>query len=195
MERDVSRRDFLRDAAVAAALTQLPPASRADDAGPPPAPGPVNLSLTLNDARMSTRVEPRVSLLDALRDYLGLTSAGRGCNSLDCGACTVLLDGRPVHACSVLALEADGKSIQTADTLKDGGLLDPVPAALVAHDAMRCGHCAPGLALTLRTLLDNNPKTTPAEIEKGLVGHVCSCGTAEPARRAVAALAQAARKE
>ena len=202
----VSRRDFLKGsgaaaAAAASALAPLPPAAEAfapADSGRDPVaigPGAVKLTLDVNGAKLETKVEPRVTLLDALRNYLDVTGCKRVCDRGTCGACTVLLDGKPVYACSMLALEAQGRQVRTAESLFGNGRLDPVPEAFVRHDAQQCGFCTAGFVVALRAALDRNPKATPAEIEEGLSGNICRCGTYEQMRHAIAALCKAAGKE
>jgi xanthine dehydrogenase YagT iron-sulfur-binding subunit len=193
----LSRRDFLRGSAGAAAgvlaPTALPLAAPAElaEAGPPSlGPGAVKLTLKVNGADMTTSVEPRVTLLDALRNYLDVTGCKRVCDRGTCGACTVMLDGKPIYSCSMLAVEAQGKAIKTAESLMDGGVLDKVPAAFVEHDAQQCGFCTPGFVVALRAALDKNPNATPAEIEEALSGNICRCGTYEQMRQAIAALCQ-----
>jgi xanthine dehydrogenase YagT iron-sulfur-binding subunit len=193
----LSRRQFLRGSGVAAAATALGTstlqevAEAAQPAGAPAAQGPmpVKLTLNVNGRRVNTNVEPRVTLLDALRNYLDVTGCKRVCDRGTCGACTVMLDGKPVYACSMLALEAQGKAIRTAESLvTDKGQLDAVPAAFVRYDAQQCGFCTPGFVVALRAVLDANPKATPAEVERGLAGNICRCGTYEQMRDAVYAL-------
>ncbi len=194
----VSRRDFLKGsgaAAAAAASALAPPLPAADaapaDSGREPVaigPGAVKLTLDVNGATVETKVEPRVTLLDALRNYLDVTGCKRVCDRGTCGACTVLLDGKPVYSCSTLALEARGKHIKTAEALAADGKLDAVPAAFVHNDAQQCGFCTPGFVVALRAALDKNPKATPAEIEEGLSGNICRCGTYEQMRHAIAEL-------
>jgi xanthine dehydrogenase YagT iron-sulfur-binding subunit len=192
----VSRRAFLRGtgAAGAAAATALAPLPiRADEpaaAGSTVAigPGPVQLTVEVNGANMTTKVEPRVTLLDALRNYLDVTGCKRVCDRGSCGACTVLLDGKPVYSCTTLALEAQGHKIRTAESLYGDGKLDAVPAAFVQHDAQQCGFCTPGFVVALRAALDANPNATPAQIEEGLSGNICRCGTYEQMRHAIAEL-------
>ena len=191
-----SRRDFLRGSGVAAAtaaLAQAPlpsalegaPASEAPAFGPKP----VKLTLDVNGKPTTTSVEPRVTLLDALRNYIGtVTGCKRVCDRGTCGACTVMLDGVPVYSCTTLALEAQGKKIKTALSLVDGGKLDAVPAAFAHHDAQQCGFCTPGFVVAMRAVLDKNPKASPAEIERGLAGNICRCGTYEQMRHAIADL-------
>ena len=196
-DRDgLSRREFLRGSGVAAAATALTTtvqeaaeAAQPRPAAPAQGPAAVKLTLTVNGRRMNTSVEPRVTLLDALRNYLDVTGCKRVCDRGTCGACTVLLDGKPVYACSMLALEAQGKPIRTAESLvSDKGQLDAVPAAFARHDAQQCGFCTPGFVVALRAVLDANPKATPAEVEHGLSGNICRCGTYEQMRDAIYAL-------
>ncbi len=194
----LTRRAFLRGgagAAAAGAMSRLPlPAAVADDPKPAPAdavaigPGPVKIELTVNGAKMTTSVEPRVTLLDALRNYLDVTGCKRVCDRGTCGACTVLLDGKPVYACTMLALEARGRDIKTAEALWGDGKLDAVPAAFVKHDAQQCGFCTPGFVVAMRAAFDNNPNASPAEIEDALSGNICRCGTYEQMRHAIAEL-------
>lgn len=194
----LSRRAFLRGSGVTAAATALAQAplalaeandsEKADKGTVAIGPGPVKLSLDVNGATMTTSVEPRVTLLDALRNYLDVTGCKRVCDRGTCGACTVMLDGKPIYSCSMLALEAQGKKIKTAESLVDGAKLDAVPAAFVTNDAQQCGFCTPGFVVALRAALDNNPKATPREIEEALSGNICRCGTYEQMRNAIAAL-------
>jgi xanthine dehydrogenase YagT iron-sulfur-binding subunit len=198
----VSRRDFLRGSGVAAAATALavPPlvaeyeAKAKGDAVVAMGPGQVTLTLTVNEAKMTTKVEPRVTLLDALRNYLDVTGCKRVCDRGTCGACTVIVDGKPIYSCTMLALEAEGKNIRTAESLVDGGKLDAVPAAFVACDAQQCGFCTPGFVVSMRAVLDANPKATPADIEKGLAGNICRCGTYEQMRHAIESLCKAGKE-
>jgi len=189
----LSRRDFLRGTGAAAAATALAEAPLAPVADAAPAkstitaigPGPVKLTLDVNGEQMTTNVEPRVTLLDALRDYLDVTGCKRVCDRGTCGACTVMLDGKPIYSCTMLALEARGKKIKTAESLIDGGKLDAVPAAFVKHDAQQCGFCTPGFVVAMRAAFDKNPKATPAEIEEALSGNICRCGTYQQMRDAI----------
>jgi xanthine dehydrogenase YagT iron-sulfur-binding subunit len=192
----LSRRDFLRGSGVAAAATALAEApaalTRAAEADTTDAvamgPGPVELKLDVNGATMTARVEPRVTLLDALRNYLDVTGCKRVCDRGTCGACTVMVDGKAVYSCTTFALEAQGKKVRTAESLFDGGKLDKVPDAFVHNDAQQCGFCTPGFVVALRAALDHNPNATPAEIEEALSGNICRCGTYEQMRHAIAEL-------
>ena len=190
----ISRRAFLTGSGAAAAATALAgqplPAAAADDVKSPAGgavavgPGPVQIELTVNGAKMTTKVEPRVTLLDALRNYLDVTGSKRVCDRGTCGACTVILDGRPVYSCSMLALEARGRKVTTAESLA-GSQLDDVPAAFVNCDAQQCGFCTPGFVVAMRATLDKNPNATPAEVEDGVSGNICRCGTYEQMRQAI----------
>ncbi len=203
-QRGLSRRQFLKGsglAAAATAISQAPPTALAEapaadqaPAVPGMGPGPIKVTLTVNGQKMTTSVEPRVTLLDALRNYLDVTSAKRVCDRGTCGACTVLLDGKPINACSMLAVEAQGKEIRTAESLVAGDKLDTVPAAFVRHDALQCGFCTPGFAVAMRAVLDQNPRATPADIEKGLSGNICRCGSYEQMRDAIYALCNQQRR-
>jgi xanthine dehydrogenase YagT iron-sulfur-binding subunit len=151
-------------------------------------PGAVKLELNVNGAKMTTSIEPRVTLLDALRNYLDVTGCKRVCDRGTCGACTVMVNGKPVYSCTMLALEARGKEIKTAEALNADGKLDAVPAAFAKHDAQQCGFCTPGFVVAMRAGFDQNPKATPADIERALGGNICRCGTYEQMRHAIAAL-------
>lgn len=197
----VSRRAFLKGgglAAAATALGQAPPALAdikvsSDGALRTPialGPGAVQVQLSVNGKQMTTKVEPRTTLLDALRDFLDVTGCKRVCDRGSCGACTVLLDGKPIYSCSMLAVEAQGRAIKTAEALAADGQLDPVPAAFVKYDAQQCGFCTPGFVVALRAAFDANPNATPAEIEEALSGNICRCGTYQQMRDAIAALCQ-----
>ena len=153
-------------------------------------PGPVKLELDVNGAKHTTTIEPRITLLDALRDYLDVTGCKRVCDRGTCGACTVTLDGKPIYSCTTLALEARGKQIKTAEALAGNGKLDAVPAAFVKYDAQQCGFCTPGFVVSMRAAFDKNPNATPAQIEEALSGNICRCGTYEQMRHAIAALCQ-----
>src|SRR5437773_7902342 len=193
-----SRRQFLKGSGVTAAtaalagtteaVVQAATADESKDKTESMGPDPVALTLDVNGAKMETKVEPRVTLLDALRNYLDVTGCKRVCDRGTCGACTVMLDGKVVYSCSMLALDAQGREVKTAEALNADGRLDPVPAAFVKYDAQQCGFCTPGFVVSMRAALDKNPKATPAEIEQALSGNICRCGTYEQMRHAIAAL-------
>ncbi|MHB1425971.1 MAG: (2Fe-2S)-binding protein [Gemmataceae bacterium] len=198
---DLSRRDFLRTsgAAATAAVLAEAPTALADEAAAKSAvkaigPEPIKLTLDVNGAAMSNTFEPRVTLLDALRNYLDVTGCKRVCDRGTCGACTVMVDGKPIYSCTMLALEAEGKKIRTAESLIDGSRLDAVPAAFAKHDAQQCGFCTPGFVVAMRAAFDANPNATPAEIEEALSGNICRCGTYQQMRDAIAELCKNQRK-
>jgi xanthine dehydrogenase YagT iron-sulfur-binding subunit len=122
-------------------------------------------------------VEPRVTLLDAARDRLGLTGLKRVCDRGTCGACTMIVDGRTVYSCSSLAIEAQGKTIRTVEGLASAGALHPVQQAFCNHDALMCGFCTPGFVMAAVALGEKNPKPTREEACQGLDGNICRCGT------------------
>ena len=125
------------------------------------------------DYRLS--IEPRRTLLEILRENLGLTGTKKSCNEGNCGACTVLLEGRPVASCLVLAIDAQGKEILTIEGLSDGEKLHPIQEAFLKHGAIQCGFCTPGMVMSAKALLDENPKPTVAEVRKAISGNLCRC--------------------
>jgi xanthine dehydrogenase YagT iron-sulfur-binding subunit len=190
----LSRRDFLRGSGVAAAATALATAplpalaeeaDRGADKVPAQGPKPVKINLKVNGKDITKSVEPRVTLLDALRNFMDVTGCKRVCDRGSCGACTVMLDGKVIYSCTMLALEAQGKEIKTAEALYKDNRLDPVPAAFVKHDAQQCGFCTPGFVVAMRAALDKIAEATPAEMEKALAGNICRCGTYEQMRHAI----------
>jgi xanthine dehydrogenase YagT iron-sulfur-binding subunit len=191
----ISRRSFLQGTgAAAAAVTGLAPGSpealAQGKAADVVAIGPtaVKIELMVNGSPYTASVEPRVTLLDALRNYMDVTGCKRVCDRGSCGACTVMIDGKTVYSCSMLALEARGKEIKTAESLYNNGKIDAVPAAFVKNDAQQCGFCTPGFVVSMRAAFDKNPNATPAEIEEALSGNICRCGTYQQMRDAIASL-------
>ena len=181
-----------------AASPQVSPAA-SSQASPPAATGEaprVRIQLTVNDTPYSLSVEPRRTLLDALREDLRLTGAKPGCNMGNCGACTVLLDGEAVYSCLQLAVECAGAghTITTIEGLAGGGgaggALDPVQQAFIEHDALQCGFCTPGQILALKSLLARNPHPSDDEIERGMAGNLCRCGAYPKILAAARALAR-----
>ena len=141
-------------------------------------PGAVPITLNVNGKPLRLEVEPRVTLLDALRMRADLTGSKRGCDRGACGACTMIVDGRTVYACSTLALEVQGKKIRTVDGLASAnGQLHPVQQAFCDKDALMCGFCTPGFVMASVGLLEKTPNPTPEQIRKGLDGNICRCGT------------------
>jgi xanthine dehydrogenase YagT iron-sulfur-binding subunit len=143
------------------------------------------VTLLLNGQKRTAQVEPRVTLLEALRNELDLTGAKRVCDRATCGACTVIMDGKPVYSCTVLAIEAQGKPITTVEGLMQGDNLHPLQQAFVDNDAQQCGYCTPGFVVACKAFLDKNPNPTPEQVQEGLGGNLCRCGTYMGVRAAV----------
>lgn len=148
-------------------------------------PGKVPVRLRVNGKSHDLMLEPRTTLLDALRDELDLTGAKRVCDRGTCGACTILLDGKTVYACSLLAVDAQRQPIQTVEALGRPGDLHPLQAAFVEHDAQQCGFCTPGFIMAAKALLDRTPNPKLAQVHEGLAGNFCRCGTYAGMRKAV----------
>ena len=135
----------------------------------------MKIAVTVNRARQEREVEPRLLLVQYLRDVLGLTGTHVGCETGLCGACTVMLDGAAVKSCMVLAVQADGSSVQTIEGLERDGKLDPVQQAFWERHALQCGYCTPGMIIAARALLDRHPQATEEEIRHALEGNLCRC--------------------
>jgi carbon-monoxide dehydrogenase small subunit len=133
------------------------------------------IQLTVNDELYDLLVEPRHTLLKVLREDLGITGTKKGCDTGDCGACTVLLNGRPVNSCLVLAVEANGMEITTIEGLARGSELHPIQEAFIQHGAIQCGYCTPGMVLSAKALLDENPYPSEFEIKRAIAGNLCRC--------------------
>jgi carbon-monoxide dehydrogenase small subunit len=133
------------------------------------------LNFTVNDEPVDVLVQPYVTLLDALREDLGLTGPKEGCGTGDCGACTVHLDGRPVASCLVLALQARGRSVRTIEGLARAGELHPLQDAFVRHGVPQCGFCIPGVLMAAASVLTETPKPTEEQIRYGIAGNLCRC--------------------
>jgi aerobic carbon-monoxide dehydrogenase small subunit len=133
------------------------------------------IRLTINEEPCEVAVEPWWTLLEVLRDHLDLTGAKEGCDRGDCGACTVLLDGKPVASCMMLAAMAEGRRITTIEGLLQGQHLHPVQQAFVEHGAIQCGFCSPGMILSAVALLEENPHPTEAEVRFAIAGNLCRC--------------------
>lgn len=185
----LSRRDFLKiTGASAAAPLVAGAAAIAVEAQAAPAvqgPGKVPVSLNVNGKKYSAQLEPRVTLLDALRDQFELTGAKRVCDRGTCGSCTVLMDGKAVYSCSVLAIDAQSHTITTVEGLGEPGKLHPVQQAFVDNDAQQCGFCTPGFVVACKAFLDHHPNPTLEQIKHGLGGNFCRCGTYAGIRAAV----------
>jgi xanthine dehydrogenase YagT iron-sulfur-binding subunit len=140
-------------------------------------PGDVPVRLTVNGRQLNLMIEPRVTLLDALRMRADMTGNKRVCDRGTCGACTMLVDGRPVYSCSTLAIDVQGKQIRNIDGLANGATLHPVQQAFCDKDALMCGFCTPGFIMASVGLLEKHPNATPEQIKSGLDGNICRCGT------------------
>ena len=189
----VSRRDFLKISGISAAVPMVIRPKMVMAAGqeiPVHGPGKVPMAFSINGKSYKAELEPRVTLLDALRDQFELTGAKRVCDRAECGACTVLMENKPVYACSVLAIEAQHRAITTVESLTTEGKLHPVQQAFVENDGSQCGFCTPGFVVSCKAFLDAHPHPTPEDIRRGLSGNLCRCGTYNGIQRAIAQIAQ-----
>jgi len=191
----LTRRGFLQAGAAAAAITHLPPAIAADtfkpQARPVPAAPPQPVALTINGKMHTLQLEPRVTLLDALREYAGMTGSKKGCDRGQCGACTVLVNGRRINSCLTLAVAHEGDAITTIEGVARGEQLAPMQAAFIEHDAFQCGYCTPGQICSAIACVDELragtasavspdvrvvPQLTDDEIRERMSGNLCRCG-------------------
>jgi xanthine dehydrogenase YagT iron-sulfur-binding subunit len=189
---DVSRRGFIGGSAAAAAASGLAGkglAATPADAGPVRTPEMREIVLEINGRRQRLSVEPRTTLLDALRENLGLTGTKKGCDRGSCGACTVHLDGRRVVSCLVLAARCEGKAVATIEGLTAEGELHPLQAAFIEHDAFQCGYCTPGQIMSAMALLGEERSLTDAGIATWMSGNLCRCGAYPHIRAAIKAAA------
>jgi xanthine dehydrogenase YagT iron-sulfur-binding subunit len=178
-----SRRTFLKglgttavaatSAQVEAVAAELQKANSEREVGP----GAVPMALNVNGETLKLQLEPRVTLLDALRNYSSLTGSKEGCDRGTCGACTMLLDGKPVYSCMTLAIEAQGHAITTIEGLAKNGELTKVQQAFIEKDALMCGYCTPGFVMSVTALLSRNPQPTANDVRHACAGNVCRCGT------------------
>jgi len=185
----VSRRSFMktmgvsaaassRSAAAAKASGLLGDAEQQENAGPLiVGPKPILLNLFVNGRITQVQAEPSATLLEALRLKLNLTGSKEICDRGACGGCSVLMDGKLVNSCMMLAIDAASSQITTVEGLEKGDKLDPVQEAFIKHDAMQCGYCTPGFVVASRALLNSNPKPTLDQIKHALGGNICRCGT------------------
>jgi xanthine dehydrogenase YagT iron-sulfur-binding subunit len=157
-------------------------------------PGAVPITLNINGRTHKLELEPRVTLLDALRTRLDMTGVKRVCDRGSCGACTMIVDGKPVYSCTMLAIEAQGRKIRTVEGLEQNGKLHPVQQAFWDNDAQQCGFCTPGFVMACTALLEKHPKPTAEQIELGTGGNLCRCGTYNGIKGAIAQAAGTMRK-
>lgn len=179
---ELSRREFLEGAAAVVAVSATPAILNAGT----PAAGQVDgasaaqiprtaIRAVINGTSRRLDVDDRWTLAELLRDHLGLTGTKLGCERGECGACTVLLDGKPVYACSYLAVWADGRAVDTVEGLARGGKLDPLQQSFADHDAPQCGFCTSGQLMAAKALLTSNPHPNAADVRTALAGNLCRC--------------------
>jgi xanthine dehydrogenase YagT iron-sulfur-binding subunit len=193
-KKGFSRRGFLQGAGIGGVLgTGL--LERGVEAAPEGAvvagPGPVPVTLTVNGKPVTLTVEPRVTLLDALRNQLDLTGAKRVCDLGTCGACTVLMDGKSVYSCIVLAIDAQGKSIETIEGMTSPEKMHPVSQAFWENDGQQCGYCTSGFVVACAEFLTEHPNPTEEDVKNGLGGNLCRCGSYVGVRAAALQAAKA----
>jgi carbon-monoxide dehydrogenase small subunit len=153
---------------------------------------PVDIRLTVNERVQALRIEPRETLGEILRERLALTGTKISCDAQVCGACTVLVDGLPVSACTFLAVDADGRSVRSVEGLAVGGRLSPLQQAFIDHAAFQCGFCTPGMLMAATALLEEHPDPTREQVVAGLEGNLCRCTGYVPIVEAVLAAARSA---
>jgi aerobic-type carbon monoxide dehydrogenase small subunit (CoxS/CutS family) len=195
--KKLSRRDFLKVSGGSAIGTAVLSSVIAGKAAVPSRrdeaevfKGLTKIQLKINGKMRSVEVEPRTTLLSALRNKLGVTGPKEVCDRGECGACTVLMNGKPVLACMTLAIDAIGREVVTVEGLVTDGKLDPVQQAFVEKDALMCGFCTPGFVMSVQALLSKNPNPTQAEIRTAVSGNLCRCGTYPRVFEAAMAAAQ-----
>jgi xanthine dehydrogenase YagT iron-sulfur-binding subunit len=175
----VTRRDFIKTVGAGGLATGVLTTVNAGAQGGVKeiGPGEVPIVLTINGRQHQLTVEPRTTLLDAVRQRLDLTGVKRVCDRGSCGACTMIVDGRTVYACSILAIEAQGKAIRTVEGLATANALHPVQEAFCEHDGLMCGFCTPGFVVATTALLERTPNPTLEQAKRALDGNICRCGT------------------
>src|SRR6266853_5172056 len=182
-KRDISRRQFLEGTGAVLAVAAVGPAlkGKVSAASPPETDSAASgvpstaIRIVVNGTEHRLDVEDRWTLAELLRDHLGLTGTKIGCDRGECGACTVLLDGKPVYSCSNLAVWADGRKAQTVEGLPHGEQLDPLQQAFIEHDGPQCGFCTSGQLMSAKGLLTRNPHPSPHEVQAAMTGNICRC--------------------
>jgi carbon-monoxide dehydrogenase small subunit len=154
-----------------------------------------SLKLTVNGQEYELTIHPKTLLVEVLRDHLGLTGTKRGCDTVSCGACTVLIDQKAVKSCSILAVQAEGRHIRTVEGLEVNGKLAPIQRAFLDQGAYQCGFCTPGMLMSCVAFLEENPAPTRKEIREGIEGNICRCTGYNSIVRAVEAVARGDYKE
>jgi aerobic-type carbon monoxide dehydrogenase small subunit (CoxS/CutS family) len=171
----ISRRRFFEGTGAGLVATAVPLKGQQRPAPPATSVPQTTIQVTINGERRKLEVEDRWTLVEVLRDHLGLTGAKIGCDRGECGACTVLLDGKPVYSCSQLAVWADGRSVQTVEGLMQKGQLDPLQKAFIEHDGPQCGFCTSGQLMSAKALLNHNAHPTADEVRAAMTGNICRC--------------------
>lgn len=194
-----TRRGFLKGAGAGAVTAAVAPAILVSETGTAVAQeteGVMSATITLdvNGRSHNVEVEARTTLADALRDRLEITGPKVVCDKGECGACTVEMDGKLVFSCMTLAMDAQGRKIETVEGMADGDSLHPIQEAFVEKDALMCGFCTPGFLMSSKSLLDANDNPTPEEVREGLSGNICRCGTYPHVFEAVMSAAEKMRK-
>jgi xanthine dehydrogenase YagT iron-sulfur-binding subunit len=180
---DISRREFLESTGAVIAVATASPVLKVDISSANPTQADevetgvptTAIRVVVNGTEHKVQVEDRWTLAELLRDHIGLTGTKIGCDRGECGACTVLLDGKPVYSCSNLAVWADGREIQTVEGLMHGDELDPLQQAFVEHDGPQCGFCTSGQLMSAKGLLTHNPHPTAHEVRAAMTGNICRC--------------------
>jgi len=194
----LSRRRFMKGigggVVGTAVLTSVRRGKAAEKYGIVIGPEKAKITLTVNGTQKTLEIDPRMTLLDVLRNRLSFTGTKQVCNKGQCGACTVILDGRTVLACSMLAIDADGTSIETIEGLADGDTLHPIQEQFIKNDALQCGFCTPGFIMSGVVLLRHNPSPTMDEIKEAVSGNLCRCGTYPHIFKAIDDAAKAMKK-
>ena len=184
--QSVSRRGFVQGVgAVTGATALLEQEAQAQSAGKVMGPAAMPITLNVNGKPLKVTVEPRETLLDTLRHKLDHTGAKRVCDRGTCGACTMIVNNKVVFSCTMLAVDAVGKKVQTIESLTANGKTHPIVPAFVNNDAQQCGYCTPGFVMASKGFLDRNPNPTYEQVKEGLGGNLCRCGTYVGIRQAV----------
>lgn len=191
-----SRRGFIGGAGIgtsvlAGGLLETVEAATTSGTNAQAGPDAVPITLKLNGKPTQLTVEPRVTLLDALRNYAGMTGAKRVCDRGTCGACTMIINGKTMYSCTILAIDAQGRDIQTIEGIAAPGKLHPVSAAFVENDGQQCGYCTPGFVMAVKGFVERHPNCTQEDVEAGLGGNLCRCGTYVGIRKAALQAAKA----
>jgi xanthine dehydrogenase YagT iron-sulfur-binding subunit len=171
----ISRRAFVETTGAGLVVATSVPLAAQEVAPAVPATPRTSIKLVVNGTEHRAEVEDRWTLVELLRDHLGLTGTKIGCDRGECGACTVLLDGKPVYSCSQLAVWADGRQVQTVEGLARNEHLHPLQEAFIEHDGPQCGYCTSGQLMSAKALLDRNPHPTADEVRAAMTGNVCRC--------------------